>query len=78
MKRSYRDVLVWLAEIWHLGADSSADRAAAAVLKMSAAYNRDPGLAARWEKRFAKPRANTLPSGLNAAHRKIFRAHMGE
>ena len=78
MKRPYRDVLVWLAEIRHLGSDLSADRAAAAVLKMLAAYNRDPRLAARWEERFANPRTNTFPFGLNAAHRKILRAHMGE
>jgi hypothetical protein len=41
-----------------------------------AAYDRDPRLAARWEERFANPRINTFPFGLNANHRKILRAYL--
>jgi hypothetical protein len=67
----YRDLLVWLADIQHLGTDLSGDRTTAAVLKVLAAYDRDPRLAARWEKRFASPQMSTFPFGLREPHRKI-------
>jgi hypothetical protein len=78
MKRPYRDVLVWLADIRPLDNNLSVDRAIAAIITMLAAYDRDPRLAARWEERFANPRINTFPFGLNANHRKILRTYLKE
>jgi hypothetical protein len=78
MKRPYRDVLVWLATILPPDNNLSAERAFAAVIALLAAYDRDPKLAARWEERFANPRINTFPFGLNANHRKILRAYLKE
>jgi hypothetical protein len=78
MKRPYRDVLVWLADIRPLHNNLSADRAIATIITMLAAYDRDPRLAARWEERFANPRINTFPFGLNANHRKILRTYLKE
>jgi hypothetical protein len=53
MKRPYRDILVWLAGIRAPNNNLSADRAIAVVIAMLAAYDLEPRLAARWEKRFA-------------------------
>jgi hypothetical protein len=78
MKRPYRDVLVWLAGIQSPDNSLSAERAIAAVVALLAAYDRDPKLVARWEERFANPRINTFPFGLNANHRKILHAHLKE
>jgi hypothetical protein len=46
MKRPYRDVLVWLADIRPPIHDLAAERAVAAVIAMLAAYDRDQRLAA--------------------------------
>jgi hypothetical protein len=67
---------MWLADIQHLGTDLSADRATAAVLKVLAAYDRDPRLAARWEERFASAQMSTFPFGLRESHRKILRPYL--
>ena len=74
MKRPYRDVLVWLSDDRSL----SAERAFAAVIRLLAAYDRDPKLAPRWEERFANPRTKTFPFGLSATLRKVLRAYLKE
>jgi len=78
VKRPYRDLLIWLADIRPLDSNLSADRAIAAVIRMLAVYDRDPRLAARWEERFTNPRNNTFPFGLSATQRKIVRAYLRE
>jgi hypothetical protein len=78
MERPYRDVLVWLAGIRPPDSGLPAERAIAAVIRMLAAYDRDPRLAARWEERFAEGRSNAFPFGLNPAYRKILRAYLTE
>ena len=71
----YRDLLAWLADIRHLGTDLSADRATAAVLKVLAAYDRDPRLAARWEDRFASAQIGTFPFGISLRYRELLRTY---
>ena len=75
MKRPYRDVLVWLANIQPPD-DFPAKRAIAAVIAMLAIYDRDPRLAARWEERFANGRRNSFPFGMNPMHQKALRAYL--
>ena len=62
MNRPYRDFLVWLAHIRPPDNSLSAERAITAVIALSAVYDRDPTLAARWEERFANPRITTFRS----------------
>jgi hypothetical protein len=76
MKRPYRDILAWLADIRPPNEDSSAERAIAAVIEMLARYDRDPRLAARWEERFLNGRRNSFPFGMNTTHQKILRVYL--
>jgi hypothetical protein len=78
MKRSYRDILAWLAGIRPPNNDLPAERAIAAVIATLAAYDRDPRLAARGEERFAHPRTNTFPFGISGRYRKVLRTYFGD
>jgi hypothetical protein len=74
----YRDLLLWLADMRHLGTDLSADRATAAVLKVLAAYDRDQRLATRWEERFANARSDNFPFGISLTYRHLLRTYFTE
>ena len=76
MRRPYRGILAWLADIRSPNKDSPAERAVAAVITMLALYDRDPRLAPRWEERFANGRRNSFPFGMNPMHQKALRAYL--
>jgi hypothetical protein len=78
MKRPYRDVLQWLANVRPPDNDLPAERAIAAVNAMLAVYDRDPTLAARWEERFARAQMNTFPFGISLRYRKLLRTYFTE
>ena len=63
MTRPYRDVLVWLAGIPTPDNISFVERAIARVVALLATYDRDPRLAARSEKRFAKRSGQSTITG---------------
>jgi hypothetical protein len=80
MKRPYRDVLVWLADV-RLPFDQvsvARGNAQAAVAVMLAMYDRDSRLAVRWEQRFAHRRTNVFPFGLSRKYRELMRTYFRE
>jgi hypothetical protein len=74
MKRPYRDVLVWLADIRPPIHDLAAERAVAAVIAMLAAYDRGKDWP-RWEERFANARN---PFGISLKYRELLRTYFTE
>ena len=80
MKRPYRDLLVWLANIQMPNDQPSVARfnAHAAVATMLAAYDQNARLAARWEQRFAHSRTSAFPFGLTRAQKKLMQTYLSE
>lgn len=78
MKQPYRDLLVWLADLRPPANNMPAERAAAAVVAMLAAYDRDDRLAMRWEQRFTNSRTIRFPFGLGLAHQRYMRTYFRE